>query len=589
MDQKVPAPLRDLKGLWRVDGVSQASWDGRDIKVGIVLSELKPEVENPFAADASMHNAPTLITLNPHWLNSLTIGSIWNEGRLISRPDPLPGHFQVDTSKAQVLSFSRSVKLGEKYTDNGVADPDFLNPRTHRDLIASLYLLVPIEGNKQYQWMVIPCSEILRFYMGPTSRLIARVIQGRLDSLVVAGELEGDTVTLFAATDLHRLEKIIFGRAYANKDTYLAEMNEVHGRLQRINASNHNEKKNAALSIEAKFPFKGITNLTVAGVPMSLAKGFNNALFVMEILQCTYPGGYSHLIVNRANDVGVGGDKKVPGTSPLFVPQEDDEIDDVVLDTPSDARLPTKVVTRHANPFPWMDSITMENRRNQTQRDWRSEYPKIPVDVEGHAIGDGSHAGEHKGKQQINDATDSIPPSRELNSFINLLSTLELELSVKKWELQTITPNKRISTGNPNYFATSFPSIKGKRWTWHLGRQLICVEVRLGPSSDDYFYILELEQNKDAHCTALLRTEDFKKLDKDAINEFLKVTTYKNGWPNFDDKNKKDKKNDKATLAASELYKKHKLALCKVKHPKYGNNWENLLLSGINTWVSGLV
>lgn len=586
MDQKVPAPLRNLKGRWRVDGVSQANWNGQDIKAGIVLSELKPEVEDPFAADASMQSAPTLITLNPHWLSSLTIGSTWEEGRLISRPDPLPGHFQVDTSKAQVFSFSRSVKLGEKYTDNGVADPDFLDPRIHRDLIASLYLLVPIEGNKQYQWMVIPCSEILRFYMGPTSKLIARVIQGQLDSLVVAGELEGDTVTLFAATDLQKLEKIILGRAYANRETYLAEMNEVHRRLQRINASNHNEKRNAALSIEANFPFKGITNLSIAGVSMSLAKGLNNALFAMEILQCTYPCGYSHLVVNRDNDVGVGGDKKVPGSSPLFVPQEDDEIDDVVLDTPSDARLPTKVVTRHADPFPWIDSITMENRRNQTQRDWRSEAPRVPVTVEGHAIGDGSHAGEHKGKQQINNAIDSVPPSSALNLFVNLLPALKQGFSANQWELKTLTPNNQIRTDNPDYFATSFPPIKGKRWTWHLGRQLICVEVKLGPSSNEYFYILELEQNKDAHCTALLRTRDFEQLDKDTINKFLKATTYSNDWPTFDGKNKK---NDTAKRAEAELCNDHKLELRRVKHPKKGNNWQTLLLSEIHTWISGLV
>ncbi|MNJ34424.1 hypothetical protein D3C77_291360 [compost metagenome] len=363
-------------------------------------------------------------------------------------------------------------------------------------------------------------------------------------------------------------------------------MTEVHRRLQRINASNHNEKRNAALSIEANFPFKGITNLSIAGVSMNLAKGLNNALFAMEILQCTYPCGYSHLVVNRDNDVGVGGDKKVPGSSPLFVPQEDDEIDDVVLDTPSDARLPTKVVTRHADPFPWIDSITLENRRNQTQRDWRSEAPRIPVAVEGHAIGDGSHAGEHKGKQQINNAVDTIPPSRELNLFVNLLPALKQGFSAKQWELQTLTPNNRIRTDNPDYFATSFPPIKGKRWTWHLGRQLICVEVKLGPSSNEYFYILELEQNKDAHCTALLRTKDFEQLDKDTINKFLKATTYSNGWPTFDGKNKK---NDTAKHAEAELYNNHKLELRRVKHPKLGNNWQTLLLSEINTWISGLV
>lgn len=585
MDQKVPGPLSDLKGRWRVDGVSQASWDSRDIKVGIVLSELKPDVEDPFTADACKPGSPKLITLNPHWLSPLTIGSTWNAGRLVSRPDPLPGHFEVDTSKAQLLSFSRSVKLGEKFTDHGIADPDFLSPRTHRDLIASLYVIAPIQGSKQYQWMVIPCSELLRFYMGPTSRLIARVIRGQLDTLVTDGELEGDTVTICANTDLQKLEKIVFGRAYANKDTFRQEMLSVHSRLQLINAKNNNYKKNAALSIEAHFPFKGITNLSISGVPMSLARGVNNALFAMEILRCTYPCGYSDLIVDRADDVGVGGDKKVPGAAPIFVPQEDDEIDGVVLDTPSDARLPTKVATRFADPFPWMDSINIENRRNQTQRDWRSESPRIPVEVEKHAIGDGSHEGEHKGKQQLNDAIDSTPPSQKLNSFIGILPALREGLAAKNWAIQTITPNRRIRTEDPKYFATSFPSVKGQRWTWHLARQLVCVEAK-HTNSNDSFYILELERNNDAHCTVLLRTLDLGQLDKYAINEFLKATTYNNGWPELDGT---DLKNKTATIAAAALYKKYELVLGRVKHPKNGSNWANLLLSEINDWIAGLV
>lgn len=586
MDQKVPAPLRDLKGRWRVDGISQASWNGRDFKVGIVLSELNPNVENPFTASASKPGAPTLITLNPHWLSSLTIGSTWSEGRLVSRPDPVPGQFSVDTSKAQLLSFNRSVKLGEKYTDNGVADPDFLDPRIHRDLFPSLYLLVPIQGDKQYQWMVIPCSEVLRFYMGPSTRLIARVIQGALEELVVSGKLEGETVTLFANTDLEKLEKIIFGQAYANEDTYLAEMKEVHRRLQAINTRNSNEKKNAALSIEANFPFKSNTNLTIAGVPMSLAKGLNNALFAMEILQCTYPSGFSHLIVERDKDAGVGGDKKVAGTSPVFVPQEEDEIDDIVLDTPSDARLRPKVETRHANPFPWMNSITMESRRNQTQRDWHTKAPHIPVDVEGNAIGDGSHAGEHKGLQQHIETTDSIPPCKELSSFVELLPALTSRFAAKGWELQTLTPNKQFPTVDKNYFSSNFPSIRGRRWTWHLGRQVICAEVKLGQNSNDYFYVFELDQSKGAHCTALLRTDNFDKLEKDAINDFLRATTYNNDWPALDGKSKK---NTTAEVAERKLYSEHKMTLRKVKHPKLRNNWEELLITEIDQWIAGLV
>lgn len=595
MDQYVPKPLLQLKGLWRVDGVSQANWDSKYLTVGVVLSELKPDVANHYSAEARQPKDPEQIVLNPHWLSELTVGSIWSSGERVYKPSPLPGLFQVDTSKAEAHSFDRGVKLGERYTNNGIADPDFLDRRTHRDLIASPYVLVPIQGNKQFKWMVIPCSELLRFYMGQERRLIARVVRGELDTLIEKVDVAGETVTIYEKVELSRIEAIILARAYANKETYLREMRDIFQRLSGISVSNRNTGRMAALSIKALFPIKGITDLSISGVPMSLAGGVNNALFAMEIFGCTSPNGYSKIIIKRANDIGAGGDNKVPGKGPSFVPQEDEDLDDTILDEPSDPRIPKKNALRYAIPFPWSESVSIDYRRDNDPRDWRTEGPRLHVDVEAYALDDDSYEGTHRGNQGVHDVIKTPPPpSIELSKFIEILPDLASSLARKNWSISTITPNEEIPSSNKKYTLSNFPKIKSKRWKWHLVtseknkikstacRQVACVEAKHLIYPDHYFYILEMERKDDAHCTALLRTQDFKKLDMITINNFLKLTSYNNGWPEFG----KPLKNDSAQRASAELQRDYRFLVGKSRHPNNRENWASSLLTEITKWIA---
>ncbi|HBN8384864.1 hypothetical protein [Pseudomonas nitroreducens] len=596
MDRSVPGPLLKLKGLWRVDGVSQANWDGKCLKAGVVLSELNPDVADYYSAEARQPKDPERIVLNPHWLSDLTVGSIWREGKKVYKPAPLPDIYQIDTRKAEVHPFDRGVRLGEKYTENGIADPDFLDRSIHRDLIASPYVLAPIQADKQYKWMVIPCSELLRFYMGRERRLIARVLRGELDSLVEKVVVEGGTVTIYENVELTRTEAIILARAYVDEENYLNEMQMVFQRLRRTSINNQNSKSRAALSIEVTFPIKGITNLSISGVPMSLAGGKDNALFAMEIFSCTFPSGYSKIIIERANDLGKGGNKKVQGRAPTFVPQEDDDLDDVILDEPSDSRIPKRSESRYEALFPWSESITLEYRHNNTARDWRTVSPRVNVDVDAYALDEDSNEIAHRGNQGVSDTlTNPPPPAIKLSEFIKILPEI-VKAFKGKWSLCTIIVNDTIESPNKNYALTNFPKIKGRRWKWHLvdtknngkisttRRQLACIEIECGIGSGRYFYILEMEFKTDAHCTALLREKNFKKLDTITINEFLEATTYNNGWPEFD---QPIRVKDTATKTASELYSKCRLVVGKSKHPQNREKWADSLLADIRKWLEG--
>lgn len=594
MDQDAPKALSELTGLWRVDGVSQANWDANRLKVGVVLSELKPELENYYSADARQPKEPKQILLNPHWLSWLTVGSIWSSGERVYKPSPLPGLFQVDTRKAEVHSFDRGVKLGERYTRNGIADPDFLDRNIHRDLIASPYVLAPIQGNKQFKWMVIPCSEVLRFYMGQEMRLIAKVVRGELDTLIEKVDVTGETVTIYEKVALSRIEAIILARAYANKESYLSEIQSVFQRLRKISTTNRNTGTMAALSIKALFPINDITNLSISGVPISLAGDLNNALFAMEIFSCTSPNGYSNIIIKRANDIGASGDNKVPGKCPSFAPQENDDIEDTILDEQSDPRIPKKNFLRYATPFPWSESVSIEYRRDNNPRAWRTEGPRLHVDVEAYALDDDSYEGSYKGNQGAHDVIKTPPPpSIELSKFIEILPDLESGLTRKNWSISTITPNEEILSSNKKYTLSNFPKIKGKRWKWHLvtpennkiksttRRQVACIEAKHLNHPDHYFYILEMERKDDAHCTALLRTQDFKKLDMITINNFLKLTSYNNGWPEFN----KPLKNDSAQRASTKLQSDYQFLVGKSRHPNNRENWASSLLTDITKWI----
>jgi hypothetical protein len=373
-------------------------------------------------------------------------------------------------------------------------------------------------------------------------------------------------------------------------------MMQIFKRLQGISVENNNSKKKAALSIEAHFPITGTTDLRIAGVPMKLASSEKNALFAMEIIHCTSPAGYSNLIIRNAGNIGVGGENKVPGKKPVFVPESEDDFDDLILCGPADARLPKKDVPQYANPFPWSELISVEHQRNKDHRDWKTESSRISVQVDGNALGDGTYEGLGQGKREVVLTTEAPTAAAiELIKFIKMLSKLKESFDTRKWNSSSIALDGNSHTSNERYFTTTFPALKGNRWKWHTvditkektrPRKLVCVEVECNKKLGRYFYIIEVERKNDAHCTALLRKKTLGRIDKESINDFLKATTYNNGWP---DVSSSKFKNEKTKDAVKKLQLKNNFLVDKSRHPhnRDDKNWRDTLLADIDSWLDG--
>lgn len=595
MDEYRASPLRKFEGFWRVDGISELQGGEKGLNLSFVLSRLRDDYSDPYSAIARVSGSSTLLVLHPRWINILTIGSIWNGSKRVSKPERLGQLFEIDTTHAETLPFSRSKNLNGKWTDRGIAAADFLPQKDYENLFATLYTIVPI-NDKTYKWMVVPSSEIFRFFMGVSGRVVKKVLRGEAGELIdLSRATANDPVTIFERVNLKEIEAKFFGRVQANS-FFKEEMLQINKRITAINTKNSMTGSQAALALEANFPFNGKASLGVSGVPMKLANDM--AIFTMEIHSCSYPLGFSSLVVESAGDQTSGGSTNGGGNGhkTYNVPDHDpDDEDDEIQDSPADAELQRKEIPQSSSPFPEDVKIEVEYRRSWVQSVKIAGYVDETVDVEGLTFGDEDYRASSHNMLGVDDfKEESAPPARELLDFFRMLEGFEGFAQRNRWNVRSVAingtiPLEQVEFSKKNYFLTCLPMLGSKKRTWHLvktddkprTRQLACVEVESIRSSK-FFYILEIElkDNEPGQCTVLVRRRDFKRIANDDFNSFLKLTCYKNRWPDFEnDIWKKTKQRDLADF----FVKTH--ISQKIQHPKNRENWCASLTSNIFNWL----
>ncbi|MFJ3483819.1 hypothetical protein ACIPL1_10625 [Pseudomonas sp. NPDC090202] len=591
MDQYQAKPLRKLEGFWRVDGTSDVEWSEDRLKIGFVLSRLKDDYSNPFNASAREDIPTVTLVLSPRWLSILTVGSIWQGGKRVSKPSWLDRSFEIDTCHAS----NQAAKLKDRWATKGVVTE--LSPKTdQKGPSVTLYAVAPIIGDKEFEWLVIPHSEIFRFYVAVSGRVTTKVLNGEISDLIDLNKpTSNDPVTIFEHVKLKEIEAKFFGRLQANKE-FKDEIFQINKRFSAINVSNTLTGDNAALVLEARFPFSGRTNLSVSGIPMQLAN--KPAIYVMEIHHCTYPLGFSSLIIESSGNQTGGGrqDEKGNGHKSFNVPSHDpDDEDEGVDDSPADATLQRREISQISSPFPEDADIHIEYRRNLKQKHKIATYVSEEMDIEGLTLGDGNFRATSQNMLGAEDVKEEAPPAaREMTEFFEMLQGFEAKAKRKRWSVDSRAINGSIplAPGNPKinkHIITSFPMLAGKKRTWHLieteekirTRQLACIEVKTA-LAQRFFYILEMElkDTDPGQCTLLVRRRDYQKITDDDFNSLLKLTSYKNRWPDFNTDTWKKSKHRTLADAFNEVHLSKKL-----QHPKNRDFWCDSLTHSIFKWL----
>ncbi|GEM_PF-1762872 len=603
MDQYKAAPLKKLKGFWRVDGVSQVAESEKGLKVKIVLSRLRDDFTDPYSIDARLGTRPVPLTLHPRWLCILTIGSVWHSGSFHSKPEPLPYSLTVDTTQAVNYTYHIAIKLGDAWTKAGIAAADFLPKDNYEDLYATLYSLVRIVDNPTYKWLVIPASELLRFYMGVSGRLLTSVLRGETNDLIQWApeeqqRLNAGKIDLYENKKLKELEIQVLGRALAS-EAFKDEMFSVNKRITAISATNSLKGTKSALAIDSTFPFKGITNLSVSGQAMRLAN--DQAIFAMEIHHCTFPLEFTSLTVHGLGSTRAASDEKgQQGTHKHFVAHDPDDVDDELEDTATDATLQRRELPQIASPFAGSSDISIEYDRTDKVRSGSSLSSASDADSNGQSMGDGDYKDSSQGNVGVDEyKTPAQTPSLQLLEFFAMLNEFREKTRPLGWISKSIAINGQTSveeldedsdqSDQTKDIVTFFPFLEKKR-KWQLvasgehirARQLACIEVSSSKRSGGFFYILEIElkDQESGQCTAIIRGRDYRKLTTSEINKLLKLTCYLTRWPKLVNDKWTKKAHEKLATKVSQS-----IIITKLVHPRNRRFWSGQLIAHIKSWL----
>ena len=583
MTKFISKKLKNRTGVWRVDGVSKVSDNGRlGVGVTVQFSGIRDsEIHDPYRGLALTGEQFALPTHSSR-LTEYKVGSIWKDGELAHSP-PLHEHLlTIDVSQCRIVELDKMVKIEGRLIDSVIPENQFRLGNNRVFLAKSRYALVPVLNSTLTNWLIIPCSELLRFYYGVSSRLLSSTLRGRLDEYVSWEEssFEDGQVILRVKQRLSRKEAAVLSRAVASAEAKTA-MFGIHKHLAAIRANNGslNENDKKILIINAGFPFSDQTTLTVAGKAMKLAGAVfgekNNqwGFLAMQILRCPHSFGFyaaPKIVSDEPFQDGSptqGGAPVVPCQYP-FIEEPKEELE--IVDTPANARLKRLSILNFTNQFGAMDNMRFQHIRPSCGKGPIKTGGDTGVPIDALSFSEGSYSEE--AKKILGAGTfqhQVVQIDRDLTLFLQMIRCMRTQVQVAPlhW-LITTRPlfDSLVDETGKDRIAT-FPACSGKGRTWHkiVGtngetrpRQVIIAEFHA--KVPGYFYLLEMELKAGqaaGQCTILLHSNNLAQIENKHFETLLNLTTIQNRWiaPQNKWKNLRDSKNAKEFFSEFRMHR----------------------------------
>ena len=508
-------------------------------------------MRDPYHKSASTEKSLNL-SVHSASLHHFRVGTLWLNGKRIFGCQPLRKTFRVDTGRM------RLVALDEAITLNGISAPTIIpnnyldvGETNRSDLARTLYGVVPVLGDARTQWLVVPATELVRFYIGVSSRFMSGVLTGRLDNYIDwdASRVEDGIPIVSIHQRLSRKEAMVLARAVASRQAKRALLG-VHQNLATVHANNSiaKDQDQRPLHIKGFFPFSDTTELQVAGKPMLLGRESGReqwAVFTMELLTCSHSPNFDRFVLEEGDPVVIrtpadpaGGGRRPPIHDPTFVDEEDNnEVDDI----PADKRLRRLTVRTYTDQFLGFTRVQVKHRRPSSERPEGEPPSHVDVEVNSLTTGDGSGSEEAKGNLGVSEVQSKVEHVDDrLALFLEMVQHLRATAKSKGWEVAT----RKLDDGLPRLgeWIALFPTNLGKRRSWHLiedskgirrPRQVAWVEISRKDRSE-CFSLLEMElkpQETSTQSTILMFANDFTSINEELFRKWLLLTAIKNRWP----------------------------------------------------------
>jgi len=421
-------------GYWRIDGIGEIN-DVNSPRARIYYSQIhKDYVDNPFHKKSTIGESESFVR-PVRALPLLTIGSIWHEGKRILRSKPISNSFLINAGKMKLVTLDEQLTLDGRTIKSILPPSHFsLDDKSRASLSKNArYALVPVLDNPKTQWLIVPYSELIRFYYGVSSRFFSSVISGDFERYMhwEKCELQYSHCTLFSKIPLDRVEVAVLARAICSKEASFA-MHSTHRRLSSTQVSNTLAKQpHQPLVLETKFPFSDTTNLQIRGKRFLLDEGTNRtsdtwAVFAMELMSCTHSLGFRGLTVQHDESEpyidyaqeGGGGNSPPHG-----------RLDNSIANLPETDKRPNRDLQETLfveNEMRFVEFQRMRIHHQFPRKSYKKQKPSnYGVTATEMSFGESTTANDSKEVKGMSTGLNLTIPQRDISRFLEMLEQLQ--------------------------------------------------------------------------------------------------------------------------------------------------------------------
>jgi hypothetical protein len=274
---------------WRIDWFGDIAFPNRLLRrtQPSVLVHLSRVLDNSFRENPAVLLTPESTFASKQrkiWTSVgtvplLSIGDIWRDGQLEMRPDYEFEHFpNLEINSETAILIKAGLNLEEK----GFLLPLVEHP-WHMQCTQSYCLMVDLPHNRR---LIIPCMELIRFYFGSSSNLLAKLFLPPLkrDTLYSKPHFDNATgrLTLQLAASISGASAADIGRLHMNPVAWRAAAH-VGASLLKASVSGQGAYP------QAYFPFEGRTSLVATGKWLSFEENSHATFIVYSLRSCSHP------------------------------------------------------------------------------------------------------------------------------------------------------------------------------------------------------------------------------------------------------------------------------------------------------------
>jgi hypothetical protein len=547
--------LKFEKGIWRVDAFGGIELSAYGIpKIFISLSQIQDVGLNSPLVKGVQTGEQKWIKEPLNRISEYLIGSCWEHGKRISRLSAFENTFEVDTSKIQFVHAGDNIHLNGIDYPSAVPDRAIKLGKNLKGLSKkSIYAIVPVLNSNLTDFLVVPCVELYRFYIGVSSGFINKVLTNDISQYFC-----WEKPHLRVKTRLSRLEQFVAyrghdteeGKAWFQCSSDHIKRTAIEKRLVEDDdpesistaelASNFSAGR-APFSLKSRFPFSDSTTLTVCGKRFRYfmdGKKDTWAVFAANIINCDHKESFS---------VKISSDRSLDEAQP-WSPEIGDSDD--FIDSPFDGESALPETDEGPNVFVGGVAVLNSSNRFTAMNDvdfihtatGEVNDPVYGQGAEGESI---CYSYEDVVETDTNENTlhkkdfDShvYEIDRLITDFVRLIPYMRVYNSAKGWEVASRGCESVLEQYGE--IVTTFLPSRSRRHSWRTIedngsrrlRQIVWLEICIAPDRFIYLAEMELKKSELGRSTLGIIRNNFEYMSESDFKIFLEMTAVKNRWP----------------------------------------------------------